>query len=85
MVDRDGYLGDLRPDLDDSSSPCLRFIDWYDYTIFNNLQIEHQFLPEWRSLYDRAKTQEVKEFLGQIEALAQRCLEERLYLSFVGD
>jgi len=81
-----GPLSRLLPDFRDESFHCLRFIDPYGNTTFNRFQVEHQFLPEWKRLYDRAESRDDRRLLRAVEHLARRCLEDvHLYLKFVGD
>ncbi len=85
LSDPKNLLHRLLPPFSDRSFPLLRFVDWYGNTIFNRMQVE-ELLGEWRRLYERAQSDEERQILGQIEALARRCLEEpHLYLKFEGD
>jgi hypothetical protein len=76
----------LLPSFSDESFHCLRFIDEYGNTTFNGLQIQHQFLPEWKRMYDRVNTEQERRGLQAIEDLARRCLDDvHVYLKFIGD
>jgi len=83
--DPHNVLHRLLPSIDDTSYQCLRFIDWYGDTVFNQLQMNN-FLAEWQRLYSAAQTDEETRLLRDIESLARKCEEGvHLYLKFYGD
>lgn len=88
MIQRVGdptnLLHTLLPPPSDQSSRCLRFIDWYGDTTFNQLQMD-DFLNEWGALYSRAGA-DAMTLLRQVELLAQSCRDgHHRYLKFIGD
>ena len=85
VIDPRNLLHKLLPDADDTSSVCLRFIDWYGDTTFNYLQME-AFIVEWDGLYRSDLSSEETELLDNVRELAVRCREGRhAYLKFYGD
>ena len=84
VYDPTNILHKLLPSYDDRTYQCLRFIDWYGDTVFNYLQME-SFLTEWNRIREAEKSHEERELLSQIEDLARRVQNERLYLKFIGD
>ena len=85
VYDPHGLIASCLPPLTDESYHCLRFIDPYGDTYFNELQIE-TFLAEWDRIFDKAQDKEAKRLSIEIKSLAQRCKEEpHLYLRFLGD
>lgn len=83
--DPHNVLHRLLPSHDDSSYQCLRFIDWYADTIFNQLQMQ-QFLVELNRIRSGAKTAMEKELLDSVQKMAERCRDDDLlYLKFEGD
>jgi hypothetical protein len=71
----------------DTRQPCplLGFIDPYGDTVFNRLQMD-QFLAEWKTVADRATTEEERVLVTGVGALAERCKAGvHLYLKFIGD
>ena len=84
VTDPTNILHKLLPSANDESSRCLRFIDWYGDTTFNELQMD-EFLREWTALYSDANTDETT-LLRQVESLAQICRDgHHRYLKFIGD
>lgn len=85
VTDTKKALRKLLPNFDNKEYCCLRFIDPYGDTIFNNLQMMI-FLDEWNQLLEKAEHQEEKEIMLQIKDLAARCQAgTHLYLWFLGD
>jgi len=70
---------------DDRSFSCLRYIDLYGDTVFNQLQTR-PFLQEWKRIHKRAKTDEERDLVDEIERLARACAAEpHRHLKFYGD
>lgn len=85
VLDPKNHLHRLLPSYDDHSFQCLRFIDWYGYTVFNHLQMP-TFLEEWQRLKDKTRSEEELQLLLDIEKLAFDCQsEQHEYLRFIGD
>ncbi len=64
---------------------CLRFIDLYGDTVFNNLQLP-VFLKEWANLSQYAKTEEERGYIENVTSMARRwCQKGHYYLKFYGD
>jgi hypothetical protein len=83
--DPKNVLHRLLPQPDDTTSRCLRYIDWYGDTVFNRRQAG-DLLEELQLLPEKAHGEEEKELLNQIIELARRCAREpHLYLKFSGD
>ena len=69
----------------DSSSVCLRFIDPYQVTTFNQRQMG-SLIGEIESVAARAATDDEKRILEAVVDLARRCAAEpHLYVRFYGD
>ena len=80
-----GLIVSYLPLLSDQSFHCLRFIDPYGDTYFNQMQIE-TFLAEWDRTFDKVQEEAAKRLSLEIKSLAQRCKQEpHLYLRFLGD
>ncbi len=85
VFDPKNMLARVLPSYDDRSFYCLRFIDPYGDTVFNQLQIE-SLLAELKRVRETVQNQEQRALLVQIESLANRCkVEPHLYLKFYGD
>ncbi len=85
VSDSKDILEQVLPPHDDKSFYCLRFVDPYGDTVFNQLQME-LLLAELRRIRETIQNQEQRAFLDQIEALANRCkVGKHLYLKFYGD
>jgi hypothetical protein len=85
VVDPKNLFGRLLPDPADASFVCLRFIDPYQDTTFNQWQME-PFIHEMGRVATRATTAEQKQILDGVVDLARRCAAEpHLYLKFYGD
>ena len=86
------WVGDPRmvfaralPAFDDTPYVCLRFVDRYGDTTFNESQMP--VLIEELSRLGEGADEELAEILGQIQRLAERAVEEgpHVYLKFYGD
>lgn len=85
VFDVHGYLFLLMDLTDIKNTCCLRFIDEYGNTIFNNLQME-QLLAELASLYVYTTAPEQRKLLADVEYLARRCQgEHHFYIKLYGD
>jgi hypothetical protein len=85
VFDPKNILEQVLPSYDDMSFYCLRFIDPYGDTVFNQLQMV-LLLAELRRIREKVQNQEESAFLDQIETLANRCKAgPHLYLKFYGD
>ncbi len=85
VFDSASVLERVLPSYDDVSFCCLRFIDPYGDTVFNQLQME-LFLSELRRIREAAQSEEQRVFLDRIESLANQCKAgQHLYLKFYGD
>ncbi|MFZ1790892.1 MAG: hypothetical protein WAT92_21385 [Saprospiraceae bacterium] len=83
--DDNDLLQTIIPDYNDLSSYCLRFIDLYGDTTFNNLQAP-VFIKELEKKLTDSLPIESKELIENIIRLANRCNNEvHLYLKFYGD
>jgi hypothetical protein len=78
-------IASIHGDPDASSFPMLRYVDPYGDTVFNRLQIK-PFLEEWRRLYQKAESDELRAAIREVERLAQKVEEStHIYLKFWGD
>lgn len=85
VLDPTNVLHRLLPTAGDTSSRCLRYVDWYGDTVFNRLQMG-DVLDELQTLFRNARAGEEKELLGRIIDLANKCKREpHLYVKFSGD
>lgn len=91
IQDRKDLLGPYIPALREASYHCLRFIDRYANTYFNQLQME-TFISEWERLLGTVQERDrdieiaVQRLFGQVKELALRCQREpHLYIKFEGD
>jgi len=85
VIDPYDILHRLLPSSEDTSYQCLRFIDWYGSTTFNNLQMG-VFLQDWERVRQKAVTEEDRIFWYAIRDLALICQKGELkYLKFYGD
>ncbi len=83
--DTKGLIVACLPPLRDLSYHCLRFIDPYGDTYFNQLQIE-TVLTEWDRVFKDIQDNETKGLAIKVKSLAQLCKNEpHLYLMFIGD
>jgi hypothetical protein len=80
--DVQNLLPDLLPSIEDTSFQCLRFVDRYGITVFNELQIPTvlEELDRLRQGANRAG----RELLDRIEDLARQSGPNEL-LTFLGD
>lgn len=85
VVNGRDLLPQLLPHIDDESYCCLRFIDWYSDTIFNQAQMR-VVIPELDRLIEATASPEGKALLRRIRQLAVQVRDEpNLYLRFMGD
>jgi hypothetical protein len=85
LTDPKNLLHALLPALDDEAFPCLRFIDPYGDTTFNQVHIPF-LLRELESLKLRTTSAEERALVAKIQGLAQRGrAEPHLYVKFYGD
>ncbi len=82
--DPKNYLHRLLLAADERNISVLSKIDWYGDTYFNYLQLPG-FLAEWEVLAPRTTTAEERALIDAVRRLAQRCLEKRYLLRFIGD
>lgn len=84
-IDDNDLLQSIIPDYNDKSSYCLRFVDLYGDTTFNNLQAP-ELIRELEQILSDSFDAETQELIGNIVRLAHRCKNEvHLYLKFYGD
>lgn len=85
IMDPRNHLHGVLPDPDDRSFPCLRYLDLFGDTVFNQLQMR-PFLEDWQRVRHRAKTDEERMLVDEVQRLARRCAAEpHRYLKFYGD
>jgi hypothetical protein len=86
IIDPTNRLPDLLPlDQECDSYPMLAGIDLYGDTYFNRLQIP-RFLSELAGIVSKARTEEDRTLVSEIERLARRCAESvHTYVKFIGD
>ena len=85
VIDPTDLMRKIIPDLDDSSSYCLRYIDLYGDTTFNRLQID-QLKKEFESVLDKTQDEEIKSFIKRILVLIDKSKENiHTYIKFWGD
>jgi hypothetical protein len=83
--DTKGLIVDRLPPLSDLSYHCLRFIDPYGDTYFNEMQID-TLLAEWDRIFGNVQDNETRDLADRIRRLALSCKKEpHLYIKFVGD
>jgi hypothetical protein len=85
VVDANDTLARVWPPFDDVTFAYIRFIDWYDDTVFNKLQIA-PLLQEWVRLYEFVTHEEERRLINEVEQLGRRLESgEGSYLRFIGD
>ncbi len=85
LLDPNALTKELLPPVSDNSSSCLRFIDPYGDTIFNQYQIPVLISEIERRLYGETKP-EIRRHGNKIIELANQALSQvHLYLKFFGD
>jgi hypothetical protein len=85
VLDLQNELHRLLPRSDDESFQLLRFVDWYQDTTFNQLQMP-VFLAELRRIAARANTDNASQVIRAIEQLAKEVeAAPHLYVKFYGD
>lgn len=78
-------LSELLPDHNDKGSYCLRFIDLYGDTTFNNLQMP-ELICELENIITNVDSDEKRDLVNQILKLSKRCKDEvHLYIKVYGD
>jgi hypothetical protein len=83
--DPTNILPKLLPLPEDDSFSCLRYIDRYGDTVFNQRQIG-DFLLELKRIRKKTITGPEMDLLDAIKKLAERCRAElHLYLKFYGE
>jgi hypothetical protein len=84
--DTQDYLSDLLPPPSDTSYRCLCFVDRYEHTMFNHLQMD-AFLLELERIRGAASQPDAISLLDAIRQLAEQCRDAdgRLFLWFYGD
>jgi hypothetical protein len=83
--DPTNLLQRLLPSPKDETFSCLRFIDPYGDTVFNQIHIA-TFLAELERISVAATTDQERRLLESIRELAERCRSEpHLYVKFYGD
>jgi hypothetical protein len=79
------FIGPCLPSIDDKSYCCVRFIDRYGDTYFNQLQMD-TFLKEWEKIAYLIEDKEAKKVFMNVANLARQCQKSpHLYLKFEGD
>jgi len=85
ILDPNFKIEKLLPELKDTSSCCLRFVDPYGDTMFNSLQMP-TFISELENAIDKVVDPESKEIGREILKLAKICkTDQHQYLKFYGD
>jgi hypothetical protein len=97
IIDPLDFLGTALFTVDTEGTICLRFIDPYDDTVFNQMQVpvlieELKALKEqisdrgWTSVSRGRTPEKVRDHLQQLIELAERCRGEGIgHLIFIGD
>lgn len=81
----EGRLSELLPDIDDDTFHCLRFIDPYGDTVFNQRQIPI-LIKELRTVIRNVKTPETKAFGEKLlELIREAEGQVHTYIKFYGD
>ncbi len=84
-VSDNGRLQTLLPPRDDASYACLRFLDRYGHTIFNNLQMT-ALIDELQRLKEKSTDPADEMLLDVISDLASQCRDGvHVILRFVRD
>lgn len=84
LEDRENLLARLLPPADDSSFCCLRFIDPYQDTVFNQRQLQ-VLLTEFARMA-QPKNDKEQHLIDDLRTLALAgAAEPHLYLKFYGD
>ena len=74
----------LIPEATVSDYPCLRYVDPYGNTTFNELQIP-QLLADLERTLPRCTTPETRKHVEAIMALAKQATKGHTYIKFYGD
>lgn len=85
-LDDPGFLSELLPSGEGlPTTTCLRFIDPYGHTVFNQLQLD-QLLSELESLRPGITDLRVRRGLDQLLAFLRACADQvHTYIKIVGD
>ena len=85
LLDVDSLVERLLPDFNDETSICLRFVDPYGDTVFNQGQIP-VFIRELSLAIDKTKDQNAKAHGSKLLSLTEKSNGQvHTYLKFVGD
>jgi hypothetical protein len=85
LLDLDELVESLLPDFDDETSVCLRLIDPYGDTVFNQGQLP-VFIRDLSLAIQNANNPDAKEFGEKLLSLAERANGQvHTYLKFIGD
>lgn len=85
IEDPKNLLARLLPDASDESFACLRFVDPYQITTFNQRQMV-PLIKDVQRVASRAVTAEEKHVLDAVLDIASKCAAEpHLYIRFYGD
>jgi len=85
IFDSASVLYCLLPDITEADWRCLRYVDRWGNTVFNNLQMT-DLIDDLERLQSAADADSEKELLSQIIELARRCQSEvHMYIRFEGD
>lgn len=83
--DAKNLLHELLPQEDDTSFQCLRFVDWYGDTVFNQLQLP-VLIAELQRTRERVETADEREIIDRLLHLVDKGRSAgRLYVRFIGD
>ena len=84
--DTTGIIEARLPSNKDESYYCVRFIDPYGDTYFNQSQMGH-FLKEWERLFQvQSSNKQDNALYERVKSFAERCLKEpHIYIKFIGD
>ena len=84
--DTTGIIEERLPSNKDESYYCVRFIDLYGDTYFNQSQMGH-FLKEWERLFHvKSSNEQADALYERVKSFAERSLKEpHIYIKFIGD
>jgi hypothetical protein len=85
LPDVDDLTEGLLPSFDDSTSPCLRFVDRYGDTTFNGIQLP-LLIAELRKVLGTVRDAErLRHGHDMLRLAEQACSAPHWYLKFYGD
>lgn len=85
LADEGGFVAELLEHSPAENSHCLAYIDEFGDTTFNRLQVA-RLLQELREIPLEALNVGTRQFLSQLRAIAETCVNEvHKYLKFSGD